>query len=108
MATHWPLTGLLTPRTEARVIAIDCYISALQKGGDMGDAVKLFDMRCNTAARTKAGTDVKSPEHFVPYQVKKLYERGTLHDIHEQPHTKKMPDAQGLLCCKIVAAPAGR
>jgi hypothetical protein len=55
MGTHWPLTGTLPAKLEARIVAIDCYISALQRGGDMGDAVQLFDERWNTEERTKAG-----------------------------------------------------
>jgi hypothetical protein len=94
----------LPAKLEARIVAIDCYISALQRGGDMGDAVQLFDERWNTEERTKAGTDIKAPDHFVPYQVKKLYEHATLLDAHQRPHPKKMPDAEVRQAADILAA----
>jgi hypothetical protein len=104
MATHFPVGDHLSPRQQARVVALDCWVSALQNQGDMGDAIRLFEERWNTAARKKAGTAILAAEHYVPYQVHKLYEHGTLLDTHDQPHPKKMPDAKVKEAADILAA----
>lgn len=98
-----PIPEAMEPKLQARVTAIDCYISAAIKGGTMGDAVRLFDERWNTAERTAAGQDIKAPEHFVPYQVNKLYEKATLRDCVDHPRPPKMPDAKVKEAADILA-----
>jgi len=89
-----PVSEGLEPKLQARITAVDCYISAAIKGGTLADAARLFEERWNTAKRTAAGQDIKAPEHFITYQVKKLYEQGTLRDCLDHPRPPKIPDAK--------------
>ena len=84
----------LEPKLQARVMALDCYISASIKGGTLADAAREFDLRWNTAERKAAGDEILAPDHFIRYQVDKLYEKATLRDVVDHPRPPKMPDAK--------------
>jgi len=93
----------MPPRLQARLYAIDSWLSTTAKGGTWADAAKLFDFRWNTDARKDAGLEVKAPDHFVRYQVNKLYEKGSLRDVVDHPHPPKMPDAKVKEAANILA-----
>lgn len=93
----------MEPRLRARIVALDCWISEVAKGGTWADAAKQFDSRWNTDARKKAGTAVKAPDHFVRYQVKKMFEKGSVRDCVDHPHPPKMPDAKVKEAAKVLA-----
>ena len=65
-------------RLRARLTAVDCWVNS---GRDMGEAIKLFDIRWNEPRRKADLQIIKAPDHFVPYQVNKLYTDFTLLDL---------------------------
>lgn len=87
-------------RMRARLTAVDCWVNS---GRDMGEAIKLFDTTWNEPRREAKLKFIKAPDHFVPYQVKKLYEDFTLLDLTDHPHPPKMPDAVVKQCADIMA-----
>lgn len=89
---------------QARICAIDSYIDAQGKEGSMGEAIKIFDVRWNTAERIAADQVIKDPGHFVPYQLKKLYEKGTLRTLVDHPPPPKMSDEKIKQAADILAA----
>lgn len=87
-------------RLRARLTAVDCWVNS---GRDMGDAIKLFDITWNEPRIKAHLPHIKAPDHFVPYQVNKLYEHFTLLDLTEHPHPPKMPDEVVKQCADIMA-----
>lgn len=98
------INGDLSWKLQARVCAVDSYIEALIQGGDMGDAIKIFDVRWNTPEHNKANQLVKAPEHYVQNQVNKLYASATLRNLCDHPRPPKIPNEEVKKAADILAA----
>lgn len=103
MFDEYPIPDSLPIRERARLVALKCFMTALQQGGGMGDAVRLFKEQWNTDARSKDGSAVGSPEHFVPNQVKHMFIHADLHDDRDAHTATKMPDAKVKEAAAIIA-----
>lgn len=73
-----------------------------EAGQQMPEAMRLFDIQWNSHHPAGSSGHIADPRHFISYNVRKLEQEFTLHDLSGQSHAPKMPDEVVRQCAGIL------
>jgi hypothetical protein len=89
---------------QLRIAGIDSYMAALEQGLSIAGAAKIYDINWYLPNHKGAEESTSRGIHYINYQLRKLFESGTLRNIADHPRPPKMADAQVREAADILAA----